>query len=73
MGLFISYEENEVFWIQPLGPYSQHYIFFVSYKSAQLARAFVTGKLLQPGVIEYSSLFGLFVSVVNTATEVQLK
>jgi len=32
---FVSYEENEALWIRPLVPYSQHSIFFVTYKSAQ--------------------------------------
>ncbi len=35
LGWFISYIENKVSWIQPLGPYSQHFIFFVTYKQAQ--------------------------------------
>jgi hypothetical protein len=28
---FVSYEENKVLWIHLQGPYSQHYIFFVTY------------------------------------------
>jgi hypothetical protein len=28
MDPFVSYEENEVLWIQPHGPYSQNFIFF---------------------------------------------
>jgi hypothetical protein len=28
---FVSYKENEVLWIHLQGPYSQHYIFFVTY------------------------------------------
>ncbi len=35
MGQFVSYEENKVSWIRLLGLYSQHYIFFVTYESAQ--------------------------------------
>ncbi len=44
-GLFISYEENEVLWIQPQGLYSQHFIFFVTYESAQEVRLFHNYKL----------------------------
>jgi hypothetical protein len=36
LGLFISYEENIVLWIQP-GAYS-HFILFVTYEWAQLGR-----------------------------------
>ncbi len=34
-GTVISYDENEVLWIWPLGLYSQHFTFFVTYKCAQ--------------------------------------
>jgi hypothetical protein len=30
LGAFISYEENEVLWKQPMGQYSQHFIFFLT-------------------------------------------
>jgi hypothetical protein len=39
---FISYEENDVLWIQPLGLYSRHFIFFLTYEWAQYARVFHT-------------------------------
>jgi hypothetical protein len=35
---FVSYEEIDVLWIQSLGSYSQHFIFFITYKLAQLSR-----------------------------------
>ncbi len=35
LDLFVSYEETEVLWIWPLGPYSQNFIFFVTYESVQ--------------------------------------
>jgi hypothetical protein len=35
LGLFESYEENELFWLQHLGLYSQHFIFFVTYECTQ--------------------------------------
>ncbi len=31
----VSYEDNEVLWIQYKGLYSQHFIFFVAYELAQ--------------------------------------
>ncbi len=31
LGAFVNYEENEVLWLQPLGPYSQYSIFFMTY------------------------------------------
>jgi hypothetical protein len=35
LGPFLSYEENEVFWMQTLWPYSQHLIFFITYEWAK--------------------------------------
>jgi hypothetical protein len=35
LGQSVSYKENEVLWIQPLGLYSQLFIFFVTYKLDQ--------------------------------------
>jgi hypothetical protein len=32
---FLSYKENEVLWIRDKQPYSQHYIFYFTYKLAQ--------------------------------------
>jgi hypothetical protein len=34
---FVSYKENEVLWIWPLWPYTQHFISFVTYQWAQKA------------------------------------
>jgi hypothetical protein len=38
LGALINYEENEVLSIRPLGPSSQHFIYFVTYKWALKAR-----------------------------------
>jgi hypothetical protein len=35
LGPFVSYEENEKLRIRHLDPYSQHYIFFVTYEWAK--------------------------------------
>jgi hypothetical protein len=35
LDLFESYHENEVLWITDPGLYSEHFIFFVTYESAQ--------------------------------------
>ncbi len=44
------------------GPYSQNFIFFITYKGAQYARVFVRGKpLLSSQMLQYS-LLGPFVS-----------
>jgi hypothetical protein len=32
---FMSYEKNNVLWIQHLGPYSQHFILLVNYEWAE--------------------------------------
>jgi hypothetical protein len=45
-----------------MGPYSQHFIFFVTYELSQSARVFVTSKPFQPNVMEYSCLLGQLVS-----------
>jgi hypothetical protein len=34
-----------------LGPYSQHFIFFVTYELVQLARVFISSKPWQPDVM----------------------
>ncbi len=49
-------------WIQPLRPYLQHFIFFVTNELAQQAKVFVTTKPFQPNVTEYFSLLAKFVS-----------
>jgi hypothetical protein len=35
LGPFVSNEGKKVSWAQPLGQYSQHFIFFVTYKLVQ--------------------------------------
>jgi hypothetical protein len=35
-----------------MGPYSQHFIFFVTYKWAKIVGVFVLGKLFQPSVMK---------------------
>jgi hypothetical protein len=40
LGPFLSYEENKVLGIQILVPYSQFFIFFVSYQRAQFGISF---------------------------------
>ncbi len=35
MGLLVSYEENEMLWMGHQGLYSQHFIFYITYESAQ--------------------------------------
>jgi hypothetical protein len=62
LGLFISYKENEVLWIWPLGPYSQHFIFIVTYEQTLKARVLYTTKLERLGGYKHSSLLDLFVS-----------
>ncbi len=42
------------------GLYSQHFIFFVTYDWAHLARIFVPDMSFQPSVIKHSSLLGSF-------------
>jgi hypothetical protein len=62
LGLFISYEGNEVLWIQPLGPYSQHYIFFITYESAHWPKLLDNIKLERLASDKHSNLLGLFIS-----------
>ncbi len=45
--LFLNYAKTN-FVTLGLGPYSQHFIFFVTYKWAYYSRVFVTGKPFQP-------------------------
>jgi hypothetical protein len=42
--------------------YSQHFVFLVTYKRAQLARVLVPGKPFQPSVMLHSSLIGQFIT-----------
>ncbi len=44
LDLFSIKEEQEVLSIQPLWPYSEHFIFFVTYEWDQKARLFSTIK-----------------------------
>ncbi len=55
------FPEKEV-GIQGLGPYSQNFIFFVTYEWVQYARVFLRGKHLQPTVIQHSNLLDRFIS-----------
>jgi len=44
------------------GPYSQHFIFFLTYDCVQWATTIVPGKPVQPTVLKHSSLLGTFLS-----------
>jgi hypothetical protein len=44
------------------GAYSQHFIFFATFKWAEEARVFVTGKPFQPDVMKHSSFLGPLIS-----------
>jgi hypothetical protein len=59
LGSLISYEENKVLILQPLGSYSQNFIFFITYKWAQLAREFLYTRL---EMLPNDCLLGPFVS-----------
>ncbi len=61
------YSQNFIltFIIKLLGPYSQHFIFFVTYELAQLARVLSYSKLEMLVREEQSSLFDSFVSYVK--------
>jgi hypothetical protein len=65
LGSFISYEENKVLWILPLGPYSQHFVFFKTYKWAIWARVLHCTTL--EGLVrdKHSSLFCPFQVMKN--------
>jgi len=62
---FVTYKDDELLLIQFHGLYSQYLIFFVTYKCAQEARAFVSGKLFQWSVMKHTSLLGPFISYKN--------
>jgi hypothetical protein len=34
-----------------MGPFSQHFIFFITYEKVQLARLLVPGRLFQPSIM----------------------
>jgi hypothetical protein len=54
------YKKVLLHWVQ--GLYSQHFIFFVTYKLAQKARAFLPGKPFQASVTKHSSYLCPFLS-----------
>ncbi len=45
-----------------LGPYSQHFVFFVTYESAQYTTVFHKTRLLRLSSNKHTNLLGLFVS-----------
>ncbi len=57
-----NYEENVVLWIWSRGPNSQDFIFFITYKLAQLARLFHNTKLERLASAEHYNLLDQFVS-----------
>jgi hypothetical protein len=59
---FITYEENEVLLIRPLVPYSQQFIFFVTYVWVQKARALDYTRPEWFASYKQSSLLSPFVS-----------
>ncbi len=74
MSLVVCNVENEVLWIQLQGLYSQHFIFFVTYKWAQKACIFVLGKPFHITVIQHSNLLSLVVcNVENEVLWIQLQ
>jgi hypothetical protein len=58
---YVSYEENEVFWIPIMVLHSKHFFFFVTYLLDEWVRVFVVVMPLQPSIVKHSSLFGRFV------------
>ncbi len=62
LGSFLSYKENEVFWILCLVQYSWYFIFFLACKWVQKSRVFVRGMPFQASVIQHSRLWGSFLS-----------
>jgi hypothetical protein len=65
LGPFVSYVENDALGIWLLVPYSQHFIFFATYKWAQKAGVFVPAKPFWPFVNQCPSLLGPFVSYIK--------
>ncbi len=59
---FGSYAKNEVSWNALLGPYSQHFILFVTYELAQQDRVLHYNRMEILGRDKYSSLLGPFTS-----------
>ncbi len=64
LGPFVSYNENEV-----LKPYSQHFIFFVTYECAKQAEVFFPGKPFKLSVMIHSSLVDPFVNYKENGVE----
>ncbi len=62
LGPFVSFGENEVLWIRDQGPYSQHFIFFATYKWAQKAWVLNNTRLEKLASNKHSSLLGQFLS-----------
>ncbi len=58
----VSYKENGALWIWLLRQYSQHFIFFITYKWLQQEGVFVPGKPFQPSANQHPSLLRPFVS-----------
>jgi hypothetical protein len=62
LGPIMSYEENELLRIRDLESYSQHFIFFITYKWAKKARVLHSVRLERITSDKRSSLLGPFVS-----------
>ncbi len=60
LGPFVSYEENEVVWIQLIP--SQHFIFFLNYELAQYVRVLHYTRPEKLDKDKHSCLLGPFVS-----------
>ncbi len=58
LGPFLSYEEKGLLWIQDLGPYSKHFIFFIIYACAQWARVSHGTRLERISRYKHPSLLG---------------
>ncbi len=58
LGPFICYQGNEVLWILPQGPNSQHLILFIAYESAQYTRLLLSTKLQRLANDKQSNLLG---------------
>jgi hypothetical protein len=65
LGPFVSYVENDALGIWLLGPYSQHFIFFATYKWAQKARVLVPAKPFWLIIIQCPSMLGPFVIYIG--------
>ncbi len=61
LGQFVGYKENEVLWILLQGPYSQHFIFFLTDKWAYEARVLYYTMVEKLANDKHSSLLVQFV------------